>query len=275
MAQPIKEIPADTKFGRLTVRHRQEKPGNNKAHFLCGCECGGEILVRGSTLRLGRTSSCGCLRAENCRKVAKEREPRKPAIIKTGTRFGRLSVSAYHGRHQGTRRPLYQCVCDCGVECIKDGVLLKSGKSNSCGCLWRDRTAASNKATKTTHGMSHSPEYFTWRGMLDRCYREGCESYPHYGGRGIKVHDRWRESFESFYDDVGPRPSADLSLDRIDVNGDYEPGNCRWADRITQRNNQRPRLRIEDYSDDAILSEVSRRGLKVDILKLDVRLPPH
>jgi len=97
--------------------------------------------------------------------------------------------------------------------------------------------------------------------MIDRCYAKNCRSYPHYGGRGIKVCDRWLGSFENFFADMGARPNPKDSLDRIDVNGNYEPGNCRWTDAITQHNNQRPRLRIEEYSDEAILAEMKRRGL--------------
>lgn len=90
-----------------------------------------------------------------------------------------------------------------------------------------------------THGMSNTPEYKAWFEMKRRCYNKNRKGYKNYGGRGIKVCDRWLESFENFYEDMGDRPSPNHSLDRIDVNGNYEPSNCKWSDRTEQNYNQR------------------------------------
>jgi hypothetical protein len=97
--------------------------------------------------------------------------------------------------------------------------------------------------TNLKHGMSYTPEYRAWTSMIQRCEYEKCASYHRYGGRGIRVCQRWRESFDSFYADLGARP-AKHSLDRIDSNGHYEPGNCKWSTKAEQQRNCRSNVRI-------------------------------
>lgn len=154
------------------------------------------------------------------------------ALDLTGQRFGRLAVL----RREENSRPgntMWHCVCDCGTEKVVRGAHLTSGASTSCGCVRIERT--------TKHGKSVSPEYRAYYNMLKRCYYPADKAYPNYGGRGIQVCQAWRHSFKRFYADMGPRPSARHSVDRINVNGDYAPGNCRWAVAETQEHNKRPR----------------------------------
>lgn len=152
----------------------------------------------------------------------------------TGQRFGRWIVKerAPDDKNRVTR---WHCRCDCGNENTVYGNALKNGRSSSCGCRLVEVAITSN----TTHGLHKSSEYKAWDHMVQRCTNPNNENYKHYGGRGIRVCDRWGNSFENFYADMGP--SNGLTLDRRNNDGHYEPGNCRWVDWTTQRHNQRMR----------------------------------
>jgi len=116
--------------------------------------------------------------------------------------------------------------------------MLKGGRSQSCGCFWKERMIA----RFTSHGMSysHARIYRVWSMMKDRCHNPRNTKFRDYGAKGVTVCDRWRESFEAFFADMGDRPSQTHSLDRIDPCGNYEPSNCRWATTLEQRHNWRP-----------------------------------
>lgn len=142
-----------------------------------------------------------------------------------GNRYNRLIVIGEVEKK--SRRRYLKCVCDCGEETVVRSDKLKSGHTKSCGCLQRERTRDALSKTKT-HGMTNSNEYYVWCGMKSRCFNENNKSYKNYGGRGITVCDRWRDSFENFYKDMGPRPSSTHQIDRINNDGNYEPDNCKW-----------------------------------------------
>lgn len=151
------------------------------------------------------------------------------------TRFGRLTVigegEPVAWRDRTFRRA--KCLCDCGEIRSVQIPKLKSGQTVSCGCYAAERASRENR----THGRSRTPEYTSWRSMIQRCENPKATDYEIYGGRGVKICDRWRNSFEAFLADMGPRPAGN-TLDRIDHTGDYEPSNCRWATAKAQTANR-------------------------------------
>jgi hypothetical protein len=154
----------------------------------------------------------------------------------TGQRFGTLTV-IYRTDNAADGHTRWYCKCDCGNFKVAQSNNLKAGNVRSCGCLAQEKAAVLN----LTHGLTKTKEFKAWDSMKQRCLNPKNPSYIHYGGRGITICDRWLLSFESFYVDMGLSPSINHSVDRIDVNGNYEPGNCKWSTAREQRLNQRPR----------------------------------
>lgn len=166
----------------------------------------------------------------------------------TGARVGKLLVISRAGTSKGGMA-MWQCLCDCGKELVIQGGNLRH-RQRSCGC---------DRKTTATHGLSGSTEFRSWGQMIQRCTNERLKTHKHYGGRGIRVCDRWMESFENFYADMGAKPSPKHSLDRIDVDGNYEPGNCRWATPQEQSRNRRTSVYVGDVF---LLDAAYSKGLK-------------
>jgi hypothetical protein len=145
-----------------------------------------------------------------------------------GRQFGRLSVASRAPNKRG--RAQWNCRCACGGDVVVYGYSLLSGNSTSCGCKRTESVV--------THGRSRTREYIAWRSAKARCYRPTATSFPIYGGRGIRMTAAWLHNFAAFYAYLGPCP-AGFSIDRIDNDGDYEPGNVRWASKEAQSNNRR------------------------------------
>ena len=155
-----------------------------------------------------------------------------------GQRFGRLTAVQMLGldQHHKTR---WLCRCDCGGETITTITTLRRGSSQSCGCFQRERAGDANR----THGASRLEiEYRTWSSMIRRCHNPNTKDFKNYGGRGIKVCPEWRASYPAFLTHVGRRPSPGHSIDRINNDGDYCPGNVRWVTRAEQMRNKRPSI---------------------------------
>lgn len=174
-------------------------------------------------------------------------KPRDPSVC-AGSVFGRLTVTEAL-RNESTGRFGWNCQCKCGGSAIATVSDLKSGKVRSCGCLRREVVSAKNK----THGHTsifrdetgrRSRVYEVWKSMIRRCHAPSDKSYERYGARGIQVCDRWREDFLNFLADMG-EPPLGMSIDREDNDGDYEPGNCKWATVEEQNNNTRSNVILE------------------------------
>lgn len=220
------------RFGRLTVIERQANDKHGKTRWLCKCDCGNITIVDSHHLQSRNTKSCGCMKQEYLHSHVNA-----PNLI--GQRFGRLTVIE---RAENNKRgnTMWLCRCDCGNNTIVIGSDLKNHTTQSCGCLHNDLL----RKASTKHGQSRSRLHYVWKGMKSRCYNKNHKNYKHYGGRGISIDPRWNDfaifqewALKNGYDETAPY--GQCTLDRIDVNGNYCPENCRWTDMKTQNNNQR------------------------------------
>ncbi len=185
-----------------------------------------------------------------------------------GQKFHRLTVTCFSGLDKGNNS-LWQCLCECGNIVVVGGNRLrhKTAPTKSCGCLKIERIKQSN----TTHGMSRTPTYKSWRSMIDRCSNLKTSGYEDYGGRGIIVCEQWRSSFEVFLEDMGVRPE-DSSIERLDPDGNYEPDNCIWASDIEQNNNLRTNHYLTFQDETLTLAEWARiKGLTYNTISMRLR----
>lgn len=197
--------------------------------------------------------------------------------ITAGDKYGRLTIirKVESKRSGGHLQRCVECRCECGVVKEYRFYTLRNGNTKSCGCFANDVAGANLR----THGLSSRVEYRVWQGMLSRCNSSDSQSYRNYGGRGIKVCNRWGTSFESFFEDMGSRPSEDHSIDRRNNNGNYSCGhceeciangwdsNCRWATQKQQARNKRVNYLVEHDGETKCVTEWAEQyGIKPSVL---------
>ena len=152
------------------------------------------------------------------------------AKVEVGEKYNRLTII------ENLENAMVKCKCDCGNVIVSRRNSVKNGITSSCGCYHRETVGKINR----THGMTNHKLYKTWRNMKSRCSNPNATKYSIYGGRGIKVCDEWNNNYMAFYNwSINNGWKPELSIDRINENGNYEPTNCRWADAVTQNNNLR------------------------------------
>lgn len=196
-------------------------------------------------------------------KSSKLSRPRKDL---TGMQSGRLTVLRPVENRAGEW--YWLCRCECGETTIVRGSRLTVHDTRSCGCLARE--TARNKVK--THGLSRSPEYISWGAMIQRCNNPKAHAFENYGGRGVKVCERWRWSFVAFLEDMGPRPTDRHELDRIDTNGDYEPSNCRWVLPVVNIRNRRCTVKLTYAGETLPLGKWSERiGIPQSVIAQRIR----
>jgi len=258
-----KEFTPET-FGRLTSIgpvFRVRTCSRHVSHAVFECECGNFLLCEVSRVRSGNVRSCGCLRKETMDR--NRRLPKRGFSLVNGIRIQDSFTPEVNGmltsvgpqfmlprksKNGGTERLSHAVyVCQCGAFTVCNVTSVKIGHKRSCGCLHKE-TASNLSMSRAKHGHcinnNHrlSPEYRAWEGMKRRVLNRNDVGYSNYGGRGIMICERWLDhenGFVNFLSDMGHRPTELYSLDRIDVNGNYEKNNCRWATVEEQSNNKR------------------------------------
>ena len=186
----------------------------------------------------------------------------------TGERFNRLTAVKYVGVNKH-KHSVWECRCDCGKTVNIPIGALRTGNTKSCGCLNLELISSMNR----THGRSRTPEYRNWCAMKERCNSPYHKNYSDYGGRGIRVCERWDSSFENFLADMGPRPFLKATVERIDSSKGYSPDNCRWATQKEQTRNKRNTVFLEFKGERKSVGEWAERlGVKIGFITQRLRL---
>lgn len=248
------------KFGKLTVIEKAENKGGRTA-WRCACECGNETIVSSTGLKGGNTKSCGCLRKDK-------------VVDITGMRFGKLVAlqqipdTQNNQRKNRAKRWLFQC--DCGNKTIASGSMVRQGHTKSCGCQWRKAQLAYIESLPEgdryvidaeLHNVQKTRLYGVWVNMKTRCYNPKSDDYKNYGARGINVCGLWRFNFLAFREwalKTGYNENekhGECTLDRIDIDGDYCPENCRWVNAKAQANNKRNNVTITYNGENRTVAE--------------------
>lgn len=240
------------RFGSLVVIGPSD-PIGRRARWLCRCDCGNEKAVQTDYLKSGHVKTCGCGTGIKDQYPNRTIDHIKGIKVNThggydleGCVFSRLTVIRFAGTRlygkDKKKSRTWECKCVCGNYTITSSGALVRGSTKSCGCLSREIAASGRR----THGLSKSPLSYRWNDMKARCYNPKSVGYKDYGGRGITVCDEWKNDFKAFYDwahatypDIEEMISAGFQLDRINVNGNYEPENCRFVTRKENIRNQR------------------------------------
>ena len=185
----------------------------------------------------------------------------------TNQRFGNLTALKYVGSNKD-KKAMWECKCDCGNTYVTTGKSLRLNLTTSCGCMKIQRAIQLGKKNKT-HGKTKTRLYNIWHGMKKRCRTESDTNFKYYGGKGISVCDEWVNSFESFEDwSIKNGYSENLTLDRINPEGNYEPDNCRWADWVTQGNNRSNNVFIMFEGEEMTKAEAARKiGISSQLLQ--------
>ncbi len=185
-----------------------------------------------------------------------------------GLKFGRLTIIGYFGTCK-TGSGWY-CECECGNIIMASHLAITGGGVKSCGCLFNETRRCSLKHNHANNG-NVTPTWNSWSKLRGRCLNINDKAYPEYGGRGITVCERWLDSFENFLSDMGEKPHG-LTIDRIDNNGNYEPGNCRWANKTQQSNNRRNNIVLTHNGVSMTLSEwADSCGIRYATIRLRIK----